>query len=79
MEQISGGLNRYSRQAKSHAERMYEEILKRRTDYLEISKNTGFSIEQVQIVKSYIFRHSHYLNGSTLSSKFDPSYEMAES
>lgn len=79
MDYSYGGLSRYSEAADLHAERMYKEIAKRRFDFMEVAKNTGFSIEQVQLVKSYIFRHNHYLNGSTLSSKFHPSYEMAES
>lgn len=77
--QISGGLNRYSEAADLHAERMYKEISKRMYDYLDIAKNTDFSIEQVQMVKSYIFKHKHYLDGKILTEKFHPTYEIAES
>lgn len=74
-----GALNRYSVEVDAHAERYYKEVLAKKCDYLQIAKNTGFSIEQVQIVKHYIFRSRHYLGGSTMTSKFYPSYEIAES
>lgn len=51
---VSGGLNPESEKAQDHAIKMYESIRKRRSDYEMISKNTGFSIEQIQIVKNYI-------------------------
>lgn len=77
--EVCGGLNMYSREAKEHAFQMYDAIPKRSKDFLEIAKNTGFSIEQIQMIKSHIFRHSHYLNGNTMTEKFAPSYEMCES
>lgn len=76
---VSGGLARDSKRAKDYAKRMYEEIRNRRTDYLYVSKNTGFSIEQVQVVKNYLFKDFHYLRGETMVSRFDESYEIAES
>lgn len=75
----SGGLSRYSLSARKHAELYYEEIRRKKTDFLYIAKNTGFSIEQVQAVKYYVFFSKHYLGGNTMSQRFYPSYEMAES
>lgn len=76
---ISGGIVRGTPRAEAHAFRMYEEFRNRRTDYLNVAKNTGFSIEQVQIVKNYLFKDYHYLHGSTMVSRFDESFEIAES
>lgn len=73
----SGGLVPTSGPAIKHAFTMYESIRHRNTDCEYISRNTKFSIEQVQLVKNYIFRDSHVLSyGFT---RFYPSYEIAES
>lgn len=76
---ISGGLIRGSQREQIYTRKMYEQIRNRRTDYLVVAKNTGFSIEQVQVIKNYLFKDYHYLNGSTMTSRFDDSYEIAES
>lgn len=76
---VSGGLNPESEKAQDHAIKMYESIRKRRSDYEMISKNTGFSIEQIQIVKNYIFNSRHILPGSRYSKRFHESFEIAES
>lgn len=75
---ISGGLIRYTKRADEHARRMYERA-RRSRDYLNVAKNSGFSIEQTQAIQNYLFKNYHYLNGNTLSERFDPSYEIAES
>lgn len=77
--QVSGGIIRGTPRERKHTEQYYEAIRKRRTDFLLISKNTGFSIEQVQAIKNHIFYNKHYLEGNTISERFHPSYEMAES
>ena len=75
-----GGLRVNSFEAKRHDKLYYEEIRKRRNDFLIIAKNTGFSIEQVQSIKYYIFYSRHYLEGNwAISERFYPSYKMAES
>ena len=76
---VSGVLTRGTQRAENHAKRMYEEIRNRRTDYLKVAQNTGYSIEQVQVVKNYLFKDYHYLNGSTMVARFGASYEIAES
>ena len=77
--QISGGIIRGTSRERQHTEQYYEAVRKKRTDFLTIAKNTGFSIEQVQAIKNHIFLNRHYLEGNTISERFHPSYEMAES
>lgn len=72
-----GGLNVYSLEAREYAERMYEEIRKRKTDCENIARNTHFSREQIDAIKHYVFFSEHFLNGKW--QRFHPSYEMAES
>ena len=61
-----------------HAERYYEEIRKRTGDIQVISKNTGFSIEDVQIIKNHIFFNKYDL-GEEFPERFAPDYDMAVS
>lgn len=79
--EISGARMATFAEESAYAESMYREIPKRTTDYLQIVKNLGgaFSIEQIQVVKHYLFSAKHYLRGSTISSKFDPDYEVVQS
>lgn len=78
-QKISGGLVRGTQREINYTEKMYEQIRNRSTDYLIVAKNSGFSIEQVQTIKNYLFKDFHYLNNSTMVSRFDPTYEIAES
>jgi hypothetical protein len=74
----SGGLDPYKDyQVNIVASKLYEQIRHRRTDIEHIANNTGFSIEQITIVKNYIFYDSHVLTSGY--SRFLPSYEMAQS
>lgn len=78
MNSTCGGLNPYKDcKAKEVANRMYTEFRRRRTDIENIAKHTDFSIEQVTLIKNYIFNDSHVLTSGY--SRFAPSYEMAES
>lgn len=79
MNAVSGGLVRGTKREEDYTASMYREIRARRTDYLIVAKNSNFSIEQVQAIKNYLFKDFHYLRGKTLVSRFDPSYEIAES
>lgn len=55
--QISRGIIiRGTSRERQHTEQYYEAVRKKRTDFLTIAKNTGFSIEQVQAIKK-----SHFL------------------
>lgn len=73
----SGGLNPYSNAASEHAFMMYESIRHRRTDCEYVARNTNFSIEQMQIIKNYIFHDSHVLSYGF--ERFYPDYSIAES
>lgn len=80
--QISGGISGaitdpYSSEATAHAELYYEEIRKQHTDVLKIAKNTGYSYQQIQMVKNYLFYDYHDLGGEF--KQFDPCFEIAES
>lgn len=78
-QKICGALNPMCDKAIEHANEYYESIRNREypTDIFYIVKNTGFTIEQVSLVRDYIFTGYHML--STGFSRFDPSFEMAES
>lgn len=58
----SGALNPNSRVGMSKASELYEQIRKRRTDYINVARHTKFSLEQCKIVKNYIFLDSHELS-----------------
>lgn len=78
-EFISGARidNILSIEALNIATKLYEQF-RRRDDCGTISRNTGFSIEQIQLVKYYVFFASHY-NKLGEFERFTPSYDMAES
>lgn len=68
---------RYSARAQEHANIAYENYRHQRNDCKRIAENTVFTIEQVSLVKVYIFYAYHDLpNGFK---RFYPCYEMAES
>ena len=77
----SGGLNindlRQRELAQKHAEMFYEEIRKRKTDYIRIAENTGYTKEQIYSVKQYLFVEEHDLGDEHRA--FYPSYEISES
>jgi len=61
-----------------HAARYYEEVRKRTGDIESIAKNTGFSVEDITIIKNHVFFNEYDLDGKKLK-KFDPDYDMAVS
>lgn len=76
---ISGALDRNSKEAMKHAERYYESIRNRKDeDYLNIiAKRSKLDVEDIRVIKNYIFIDKHELSdGYRL---FDADYEMAES
>lgn len=75
---ISGALEPSSDRAQDHAVRYYESVRKMTTDVARIAKNTGYSEHEVQRIKNFIFLDAHDLGDGRIS-RFDPSYEMAES
>ncbi len=74
---IAGAHNPFSVEAERHAKLYYEEMRKRTSDVNRIANNTGFSREDVQKIKDYIFIDEHNLGDVT--KRFDESYMMAES
>ena len=74
---VSGALNPNSKRANEHAERYYKAVRKMKTDVQHISQNTGYSIEQIEEIKKFIFLEKHDL-GDGRFDYFDPSYLMAE-
>lgn len=75
---ISGALNPYSEEAEKHAAQYYAAVRKMKTDVQRISKNTGFSEEDVNQIKNHVFLEKHDLGGSE-PEYFYPSYAMAQS
>lgn len=71
----------YSREADIKAEKSYGNIRRRTMDCYKIHRNTSFSIEQLQVIKNYIFSDGHYIrvNGKYVYRRFYPSYDIAES
>ena len=59
-----------------HAARYYEEIRKRTGDIGSIAENTGFSLEEIKIIKEHIFINEHEL-GDDKFERFYPNYDMA--
>lgn len=79
---VSGGisgaiLDEESNKAEQHASMYYEEIRHMRTDVQKIAENTGYSMEQIQIIKNYLFIDEHELNDEL--KRFDPCFAIAES
>ena len=76
---ISGALDRNSKEAIEHAERYYESIRKRKDeDYLNIiAKRSKIDIDDIRVIKNYIFVDKHELSDGYR--RFDSDYEMAES
>lgn len=61
-----------------HAKLFYEEIRKNRSDVKKISKNTGFTYEQILLVKNYLFIDVHKLgDDDEIEQRFDASFEIA--
>ncbi len=74
----SGALDPYSKAADKHAKQYYESVRKMTTDAERIANNTGFSLADIERIKSYVFSEEHDL-GEEEPMRFSPSYEMAES
>lgn len=80
---VSGGISGaitdpLSREALKHAEMYYETIRKYKDDIQSIANNTGYSYEQIKVIKDYLFYDEHEL-GDNVVKRFDASFEIAES
>lgn len=78
-QRISGAINPDSVRGSEHAAKYYESVRNKHSSYdiYKIARNTGFSFEQVSLVKGYIFYDKHALDDGV--NYFWPSFEMAES
>lgn len=79
---ISGGISGaitdpLSKRAAKHANLYYEEIRKNHSDVDHIAHNTGYTRDQVMLIKNYLFLDVHELDGGIR--RFDVSFEIAES
>lgn len=79
---VSGGISGAitdpdSDEAIKHAEKYYKFIRKSSTDVEQITQHTGFTYDQVLMVKNYLFVFSHKLEDGVR--QFDPCFEIAES
>ena len=79
---VSGGISGaitdpFSKRAVAHAKLYYEEIRKNHSDVKKIAKNTGFTQDQIMLVKNYLFLDVHELYDGIR--RFDVSFEIAES
>lgn len=79
VQMISGALNPSDKRAIAHAEKDYASFRSMTTDCIFVSQNTGYTLEQVSLVKSYLFSSQHYLSSCDKFKRFDPSYEIAQS
>ena len=82
-----GAINPYSadlqeyNKAVAEAEKIYNRICNSADDYLKIAVRTGYSVEQILMIKHYIFYNIHQLTYSSkvVYHKFDPDLSMAHS
>ena len=72
-----GAINPNSMKGLDEAERLYDQIRKRKTDYINVAKNSGCSLEQAKVIKDYIFNNMHELNEGY--KRFTPDLAMAQS
>lgn len=75
---VSGAITRIDDDdAKAHADLRYVAIRKQKYDVSKIAKRTGFSKEQIQEIKNYLFIDVHDLGDR--KSQFDPDFAIAQS
>lgn len=75
---ISGGISDPgSKQATAHAKLYYEEIRKNHSDIEKIADHTGYTKDQIMLIKNYLFLDVHELQDGVR--RFDVSFEIAES
>ena len=72
-----GALNPNSLRGMDEAEKLYEQIRKRKTDHIHVSNNSGCSLEQAKVIKDYIFNNMPELHSGY--TRFAPDLAMAQS
>lgn len=80
MKAVSGAriTNPSGEAAAKHANLYYESVRKMTTDVERIAKSTGFSKEDIQATKNYLFIDKQDLGGLT-PQRFDPDFAIAQS
>ena len=73
----SGAINPNDVRSIDVAEKLYSQIRRRKTDYINVARNTMLSLEQCKIVKNYIFYDRHELSDGY--KQFLPDIMMAQS
>lgn len=74
---VCGAINPVSPTGYAKAEELYEQIRKRRKDYINVARNSGCSLEQAKVIKAYIFNNMHELHSGYM--RFAPDLAMAQS
>lgn len=74
---ICGAINPVSPTGYAKAEELYEQIRKRRKDYINVARNSGCSLEQAKVIKDYIFNNMHELRRGYR--RFDADLMIAQS
>ena len=77
MQLICGAINPVSPRGYEKAEELYEQIRRRRKDYINVARNTNCSLEQAKIIKDYIFNNMHELRSGYR--RFDADLMIAQS
>lgn len=75
---VSGARNPYGEKAQKHAAQYYESVRAMKTDVFRIAKTTGYSEQEIQDVKNFIFYEKHDLGGAK-PERFAPDFMMSES
>ena len=75
---ISGARNPLGEAAKEHAKKYYGLVRTMKTDVKKIAAVSGFSEDEIQSVKNFIFLQKHDLGNGQLE-YFEPDFMMAES
>lgn len=74
---ICGAINPVSQMGYEKVEELYEQIRKRRKDYINVARNSGCSLEQAKVIKDYIFSNMHELRSGYR--RFDADLMIAQS
>ena len=81
-EYISGGISGaitdpFSKEAYEHAVKAYGAIRKSKTDIDNIARNTGYTKDQISMIKDFLFNNEHDLGDER--KRFDPDFYIAQS
>lgn len=69
-------MNPCSKKAMKFAEKFYDEIMCRTDDIWKIAEFTGYTPDQVLLLKNHLFIDEHYFDGHI--KQFEPCFEIAD-